>query len=78
MYEAIVSSTLEILSQLPVPVPAEGRLAGIIHEYKVSAAPMSEGDNLHFTLGTTYLKMGVRGVAKKAAENESPQLRLLN
>ena len=69
MYEAIVSSTLEILNRLPVPVPTEGRLAGIIHEYKVSAAPMFEGDNLHFTLGTAYLKMGVRGVAKKAAEN---------
>ena len=69
MYESIVSSTLQILSELPVPVPQTGKLAGIVHEYTPKQADMFAGDNLHFSLGTTYLKLGVRGVAKRAAEN---------
>lgn len=69
MYESILSSTLEVLKTLPTPVPQEKKLAGVVHEASVPYCDMFAGDNLHFTMGTTYLKLGVLGVAEKAEEN---------
>lgn len=67
MYETIISSTLEILRQLPVPVPEKGRLAGITRQYTAPPVDMFMNDNYHFPMGTAYLKLGVAGVAEKAA-----------
>jgi len=69
MYESIVSSTLEVLGKLPTPIPKTKKLAGITREYEAPVGDMCKEDNLHFTMGTTYLKLGIGGVAKKAAEN---------
>lgn len=67
MYETILSSTLQILRELPVPVPQRGRLAGITRQYTAPPVEMFMNDNYHFPMGTAYLKLGVRGVAQKAA-----------
>ena len=69
MYESIVANSLEILAALPTPVPQNGKIAGIVNEFVAAGTAMFEGDNLHFPLGTTYLRLGVRGVAKQAQEN---------
>jgi len=81
MYEAILSSTLEILSSMPTPVPEKGGLAGIIHEYRPEGGKMFANDNYHFSMGTSYLKLGVSGVAEKAEKSaekaEKPEEREL-
>lgn len=67
MYKTILSSTLKILEGLPFPVPQKGRLAGITRQYMAPPSDMFMNDNYHFPMGTAYLKLGIRGVAQKAA-----------
>lgn len=67
MYRPIVENTLQVLSALPVTVPTSGSLAGCAGEYWVPDQPMFQGDNYHYPMGTAYLKLGVLGVAEKAA-----------
>lgn len=69
MYESILQSTLQILKDLPTPIPANGRLAGITNQYAAPLdADMFSEDNYHYPMGTAYLNLGVCGVAEMAAE----------
>ncbi len=67
MYKNILFDTLQILEELPVPVPCKGKLAGITRQYMAPPSDMFMNDNYHFPMGTSYLKLGVKGVAQKAA-----------
>ena len=67
MYEDILSSTLDIIGHLPTPLPQKGALAGITRQYVAPPDEMFMNDNYHFPMGTAYLKLGVLGVAEKAA-----------
>lgn len=67
MYHLITENTLQILSALPVTVPEAGSIAGCAGEYWVPDQPMFSGDNYHYPMGTAYLKLGVLGVAERAA-----------
>lgn len=69
MYEKIVSATLDMLKEMPTPVPVKKKLAGFTTEYQSESMYPGYEDNLHFSMGTTYLKLGVRGVAQRAGEN---------
>lgn len=69
MYKIITENTLQILADLPVTVPVEGSLAGCTGEYRVPEQPMFLGDNYHYPMGTAYLKFGVMGVARRAADS---------
>ncbi|MBQ7346580.1 MAG: hypothetical protein IJW55_01345 [Clostridia bacterium] len=83
MYESILSNTLDVLKSLIFPIPAQGGIAG--SGLKCGniewAREMGRSDNHHYPMGTAYLKMGVRGVAEKAAasakKTESPEKREL-
>lgn len=81
MYWIITENTLRVLGDLPVTVPAEGSLAGCAGEYLVPEQPMFLGDNYHYPMGTAYLKLGVLGVAERAAASakkaEDPRNRAL-
>lgn len=67
MYKIITENTLQVLGNLPVTVPAEGTIAGCAGEYILPFQPMFLGDNYHYPMGTAYLKLGVMGVAERAA-----------
>ena len=66
MYEKVLKSSIKNLRELPMPIPQKGGLAGITTEYMASDRGMFAEDNLHYPMGTTYLKYGVLGVAEKA------------
>ena len=67
MYKIITENTLQVISGLPVTVPEVGTIAGCAGEYLVPDQPMFLGDNYHYPMGTAYLKLGVLGVAERAA-----------
>ncbi len=67
MYRTIVENTVSIVNKMPMPIPASGTLAGSAGEYMVPEQAMFSGDNYHYPMGTAYLKLGVLGVAQKAA-----------
>ena len=69
MYETILDDTLKILKELPTPVPETGEIAGIVDEYTVDETSMFAGDDLHFPMGSSFLTLGVVGVAAKASSN---------
>ena len=71
MYEKILKNTLDILQTLPTPIPESGNIAGIVKEYRAQKTEMFLGDNYHYAMGTTFLKYGLLGVAKKARENKN-------
>ncbi len=67
MYGFVIDNTLEVLAALPVPVPSQGSIAGFASEYQLPYQSMFIGDNYHYPMGTAYLKLGLLGVAEKAA-----------
>ena len=67
MYRSITENTLQVLRELPLTIPAAGLIAGPAGEYRVPEQPMFLGDNYHYPMGTSYLKLGVCGVAARAA-----------
>lgn len=64
----MLSGTINMLHELPTPIPATGRIAGPVREYIAQDYHLFEGDNMHFPMGTTFLKYGVTGVAGRALE----------
>lgn len=68
MYQTIVDNTVKILNELPMPIP-KGYLAGIVLEYRASNQDMFMNDNYHYAMGTSYLQLGVCGVAEKAIQS---------
>ncbi len=69
MYENLLKTSLGIIEGLSTPIPAKGKIAGLGICAPGNGRLISTGDNVHFPLGTSYLTLGVRGVARKAAEN---------
>ena len=67
MYEAIVSDTIKTIRELPMPIPAAGGIAGPSGETVLPWNRRAANDNAHYPMGRTYYKLGVSGVAKKAA-----------
>ena len=76
MYEDILTASLKTIQAIPMELHVRGGLAGIVLSHRGEWSMMMAGDNLHFPLGTTYLKQGVRGVAEmaeaRAGETEGP------
>lgn len=68
MYEKILKNTLDILENLPTPIPENGDYAGIVKEYRAEKTEMFLGDNYHYAMGNSFLKYGVLGVALKVKE----------
>lgn len=68
MYEQIVADTLQTLRELPMPIPAIGKIAGPSGEYMPAWNHRHENDNAHYPMGRTYYHYGVAGVAEKAAQ----------
>ncbi len=69
MYENLLKMSISIIEGLSTPIPEKGRIAGLGISTPGNGRLISTGDNVHFPLGTAYLTLGVRGVAKKATEN---------
>lgn len=68
MYEEILSSTLTVLDNLNMPVPEKGYIAGagIFYDNYPVSDKMDNLDNLHYPMGTAFLKSGLMGIAKRA------------
>lgn len=65
-YQEILQKYLDFIADLPVEIPPEGIIAGFT-VYKGSKNFSVWGnDNLHYPMGTSYLRMGVKGVAEYA------------
>ena len=78
MYEKILADTLRYIESIPMSVPASGGIAGPAGEYRPAADQTLKNDNFHYPMGQAYYRLGLRGIAEKAAENakkvENPEL----
>ena len=72
MYSKILKDTLRLYDKLPVIIPEKGVLAGFAREFWCPYSDAFKSDNHHYPMGTTFLKYGIKGVAKKARRNISP------
>ena len=71
MYELILEETLKCYAELPVIIPQKGRIAGFAKEYVPASAAPFKLDNYHYPTGTTFLRLGVSGIASLARKNAS-------
>lgn len=69
MYENLLKNSLSIVEGLTTPIPEKGRIAGLGVCTPGNGRLISAGDNVHFPMGTAYLTLGVRGVARKAEKS---------
>ena len=67
MYETIIAVTLRNLRVMPMPVPDTGGIAGPAGEFLSKGGARSANDNFHYPMGQVYYKLGVSGIAQKAA-----------
>ena len=71
---------LRFLKEAPVVIPKRGTIAGFTLFNPVEIRPpelprdMHLYDNLHFSMGTTFLRYGFAGVARRAREAQLPRL----
>lgn len=65
-YQKKLENNLSVLQELPVVIPDEGRLVGFDLYAPEGLYEFIENDNLHYPMGTSFLKLGVLGIAEKA------------
>lgn len=62
-YQELTEKTIEIIRSLPVEIPQKGKIAGFTRCTHPEAARARQTDNLHYPMGTAFLKLGVQGIA---------------
>lgn len=72
MYSKILKDTLRLYDKLPVIIPEKGFLVGFAREFWCPYSDAFRNDNHHYPMGTTFLKYGIKGIARKARRNVSP------
>lgn len=68
MYEKSLENSLIVLETLDTPVPEKGGIAGAgirYRDWQISEA-MANLDNLHYPMGTSFLRLGISGIIEKA------------
>lgn len=68
-FEEIRLATLGMIRQLPVDAPESGLLAGFLPFSPEGCKQHYCYDNSHYAAGTTYYRLGVKGVAEEARKN---------
>ena len=68
-FEEIRLATLGMIRQLPTETPETGLLAGFLPILLEGCEKHYCYDNSHYTAGTTFYRLGVKGVAEKARRN---------
>ncbi len=68
-FEEIRLATLGVIRQLPTETPETGLLAGFLPILLEGCEKHYCYDNSHYTAGTTFYRLGVKGVAEKARRN---------
>ena len=76
----LMEDMLRFLKQAPVVIPAEGTIAGfsLFDPEKITPPDLPRDmhlyDNLHFSMGTVFLKEGFSGVARRARQAMKPDI----
>ena len=73
MYEKSLKNSLFVLNALDCPIPETGGIAGVglvYRDYEITEA-MANLDNLHYPMGTAFLKLGIKGIIEKAHNKAS-------
>lgn len=68
-FEEIRLATLNVIRQLPTQAPETGLLAGFLPISPAGCEKHYCYDNSHYAAGTTYYRLGVKGVAAEARRN---------
>ena len=68
-FEEIRQATLDVIRQLPTQAPEAGLLAGFQPISPKGCEKHYCYDNSHYAAGTTYYRLGVKGVAHEARKN---------
>jgi len=73
-FREICEGTLCVLQNLPVEAPERGLLAGFAPIEPEGREKLYCYDNSHYAAGTTYYRLGVRGVAEQARRNAAEKV----
>ena len=68
-FEEIRLATLGMIRQLPTETPETGLLAGFLPISPEGCEKHYCYDNSHYAAGTTFYRLGVKGVAEEARRN---------